>query len=74
LLGTISGNARCASSPPAQISFIKVKKGNARPQERTPIVGFVSHCRFGWALLSVVTLFYGNGGTKFPKSRKAIRP
>jgi hypothetical protein len=46
-------------------SFITAEKGNARRQERTLLIRFVLHCRSGWALLSVVTSFYGNGGTKF---------
>jgi hypothetical protein len=46
-------------------SFITAEKGNARRQERTLLIRFVLHCRSGWALLSVVTSFYGKGGTKF---------
>jgi len=29
-------------------------------------VGRAAHCRSGWGVVSLVTLFYGNGGTKFP--------
>src|SRR5262245_36168766 len=42
----------------------KQPDSNARPKHQN--VSFSAHCRSVWGVLSLVTLFYGNGGTKFP--------
>jgi hypothetical protein len=35
------------------------------------VVGGAAYCRSGWGVLSFVTSFYGNGGTKFPNKASA---